>query len=72
MTAVVVVECALGTGRLQGPVCTAEHTFREATPGRQDACFVGPNGCRHLVNQSAVFDSEEEAFDAMEACAIGR
>lgn len=71
MRTVVVVQTAMGTGRLEGPVCTAHHVWMPPTPGRQDAGWAGiGDGCFHLADRCAAFDSTEEAFTALERDAL--
>ena len=67
----IVVQTAMGTGRLQGPVCIKHHVWMPATPGRQDAGWMGiGRGCFHLEQNHVAFESEEEVFAAMERDAI--
>lgn len=67
----IVAQQAMGTGRLEGPICTREHSWVNPTPGRADGGWENVEaGCWHLASNWAAFPTIEAAEATVEADAI--
>ncbi len=67
----VIAQAAMGTRRLEGPICEKHHVWMPATPGRQDQGWMSVGGrCFHLDSNSVAFDTFEDAEIAVNRDAL--